>query len=916
MKITFGNHLDGCPSPSSQLGLDILVVGPAGFLDLLELRLGLSPVTGEGLDRILAYRSALEESAAQAERFFSASLSVDPLASARVLLQWRDELALAGWEGNADDDAPARLQDLASVESQFRKSKHFPTSAPSRLRNVLSSLGSGLDPRIETVQLADPIEFFPALWREALTSLPVTEHEWDLPRSPLAVPGTRLHHLQSSLLDENPPEAPHPSETDCSLRVVESSGISSSAAAAASLLASETSGSCLIGEPTSLAPLNAALHQRDLPVFNSASRTAAGTLTQLAPLVLRLHWEPFDPQSLLEFLLHPVSPLSRRLSRNLAYALNQTPSRKNRRWSKAIEDTLEKAADDQERKRIREQLSTWLDVDTFPDKAPGTTYAETTRRLATWMGKRGGLAESLPERAPWLAACKSLHHLARALDISGELTCNELERLIAEWLPTAMRSESSGAELGDANCLSSPAHLLEPVEHLIWWLPSHQTAPRLPWNRSELAWLANRGTALIDPQSRQRIQQRETFRAVLGASQSLTIFHCSSPSGAEATPSILVRIFAECGHDQIVQSPSQLLDPEPVASRPLPPQDNQWSISDPQLLSRRDSESFSSLHKFLYSPWEWVLDYKARLRPGPIKDFRIVDDARRRGSLLHGFVESLLEPELDEDPSGLVRAPHPTQSAPAASLLETLVRRVFHDQATIDWQSVSREAIHEWVESEWHHILGAQAAHYLVPGHEASRSELLYLAKTGLWELITQFREAHIRSVRCEEKIDQCGFCGGLLNGFIDLQVTSETGGVAVIDLKLGGKSFRREELANGRHLQLAVYGHLLHTTHSQEAHIAYFIFSGGGTLLARSNEFFPGATVVPSKRGVPPGDWHACWDEFEVLWKERREQLDRGEVEVTLTTFKPALTPSHWTIPEPDRFTPYRILSGWEATK
>ena len=69
-------------------------------------------------------------------------------------------------------------------------------------------------------------------------------------------------------------------------------------------------------------------------------------------------------------------------------------------------------------------------------------------------------------------------------------------------------------------------------------------------------------------------------------------------------------------------------------------------------------------------------------------------------------------------------------------------------------------------------------------------------------------------------------------------------------------------------------------------------------------------------KRGVPPGDWHACWDEFEVLWQERREQLDRGDVEVTLKTFKPELTPSHWSIPEPDRFTPYRILSGWETTK
>jgi hypothetical protein len=279
---------------------------------------------------------------------------------------------------------------------------------------------------------------------------------------------------------------------------------------------------------------------------------------------------------------------------------------------------------------------------------------------------------------------------------------------------------------------------------------------------------------------------------------------------------------------------------------------------------------------------------------------------------LHGFVESLLEPEPDPIDLEGKTIPDAGQSneIESAGLLETLVRRLFTKDSKISWQTVSREAVIEWVESHWEDILVTQAAHYLVPGNEASKSELLYLAKNAIWELLQQLRAAEIVSVTCEEKIADIPFGdGGKIGGFIDLKVSRADGSIGLIDLKLGGLTYRREELARGRHLQLAIYGHLVQSKHGKDAHCAYFIFSGGGKMLARSNAFFPNAEIA-NPRGGPVDEWNECWNGFEGFWRQRRAQLDCGKIEL-----QSSLNLGAWEVPDPGKYSDYLHLTGWSRT-
>lgn len=897
--------------PDSLRGINRIVLGPRGLLDLLELRLGLAPVAIDHTSRLLSYREALRTAAELKKRFYSASFEVDPFGSSKVLLRWRDDLCLSGWAPElSHDSASARLQDLADVEEIFRKSREAELDESRRLLRIKAAFHAEADPGFETFDVLETVEHFPVRWRDVLERLNPTENAFPAPSQPLAEAGTRLHAMQERLLRKDGLFE----GTDHTIRIVEGPVLSKNADAAAALLSALDSGQkCLISDPAELAPLNRAVQSLDSPAVGSGSRSSLGALIQLAPVLLRLHWGPFNPQAWLEFFLHPVRPLHPKLAGNLAFALNQSPSRANPAWQNAITKTLNSTEDPAQTKRINEQIASWLSPEEFSDVAQTDVLSDTMLKLSDWLSARGS-GEGEREKSGWLAASSSVRSLAKSIASVPTVTREDLERIVAEWLPGAAIGDTSPPELGGPQRIATPGHLLESTDHVVWWQPREKTVSKMPWTTTETAWLEENGVAFPNHDLLTKTAQSRSYRSILNARRSLTIFHCPQNDATDGVLSPLaVRLMAEFGGDIVVAS-EELIDFAEADIIPLPRPRESWSISCPELLTSRENESFSSLNKFIYTPWEWVLSYKARLRSGPQVDCRISDDARRQGSLLHGFVESLLEPEPDPLEVSDSNVPDAGKSNEAesvtAGLLETLVTRLFDDNSSISWKDISQKAVTDWVENQWENILIHQAAHYLVPGNEASRSELLYLAKNAIWELLQQLRAANVVSVTCEEKITDIPFVGGHIGGFIDLKVVNEEGETGLIDMKLGGLSYRRDELVNGRHLQLAVYGQLIKSKYGKDAHCAYFIFSGGGKMLARSNRFFPNADMVYPKDGTPEEEWRACWAQFEQFWSARRGQLNTGTIELE-TSFDLA----NWTVAEPGKYSDFLHLTGWKET-
>ena len=76
--------------------------------------------------------------------------------------------------------------------------------------------------------------------------------------------------------------------------------------------------------------------------------------------------------------------------------------------------------------------------------------------------------------------------------------------------------------------------------------------------------------------------------------------------------------------------------------RPLPAPRRWWKLPDGKWLEPRARESYSSLEKFIYTPFSWVLNHPARLQRGPMTSLKLVPDFRLKGTLLHRLLDLLL----------------------------------------------------------------------------------------------------------------------------------------------------------------------------------------------------------------------------------------------------------------------------------
>ena len=895
MKILFGTNLDGCPCPAHRRGVGKLVCGPQGLLSILEVATGIPPSESVSeLERLLSYREALDEYLVEnTDAFFARSYSVESLSTSRVLLRWRDELKLAGWSliNNDSDDLPQRLNDLAGIESIAAEMPAFRIGVAERIDQILGRLEQGAQTGVDQIVALEPPDTLATKWTQLLEALPVV-YDLQMPTAPAARPGTRLHTLQSRLLSVDESAADDVVATDESVVILRDFSEVTLARAAAQHWRDPSVGpiSVLVAPTDNRRRLNESLEQLDQPKFTAQESSLSGSLTQLLPLSLKLHWDPFDPQAWLEFLLHPVCPVAGSLRYRLARAINGTPGRGNGDWKKAIEQALERVSDDtDQRTKIEKSISSWVELPTFDRDTgiPGEVISSTASQLANWMRSVGVAkhASNEEDASMWISAAGNIDAFGRALGDLPQVSHQELDRLLAIWLATSGDRIHETGEIGAPLPVSEPGQVLSAVDHLFWWQPDDAGSYRVPWSLQEREWLAGLNISLLTSRALLEADDAANRRAILNATESLTVFVASGQCGSKTSP-VVTRIVAELGSG-VIEGVADKIKTAPLSVRPLPAPRRWWQFSDPALLAPRAKESFSSSSKMIYSPYQWVLNYKARLEDGRLFGFGVGDDFIRRGNLLHDLAERLFMP------------------APEA------------DTPPIDWTRCDEASLRQWLDSVWPALLAERAAQYRMPGFEAARNGLLHTGRQALWQLVHHFQEAGVTSVEVEKYIDGVNFVGGELNGRIDL-VARTADAVAVVDLKLGGKSSRSPELADNRHLQLAVYGHLLQQTEGVDPAAAFFIFSRGGSLLTRTNAFFPGAAPVSLNNAGDSSEWSGCWQDFETIWQWRRSQLDAGRIEVTVGSTESDQIPplEHWAAPEDaDKYNDFDALTGWPRT-
>jgi RecB family exonuclease len=314
----------------------------------------------------------------------------------------------------------------------------------------------------------------------------------------------------------------------------------------------------------------------------------------------------------------------------------------------------------------------------------------------------------------------------------------------------------------------------------------------------------------------------------------------------------------------------------PLQARSLPPKVRWWQLPPAVTLPPRESESFSSLDAYIHSPYQWLLRYAARIRPGSLGS--VSDGSQLKGNLAHRLYEEYFN------------------AHPAITGI---------DPATID----------AWVDACMPSLLQQEGALLLEAGRQAECERFIVQLQESLTTLVEHLQSAGVVSVQME--LQQEGlYAGGKLNGSIDLLATRADGTEAVVDIKWGGRKFRRDALLDNSYLQLATYAQLRRNNGATSSPaLSYFIVMDAH-LLSLEHGFFPNAEILR-----PGGEESAAqyWQRFEQTWRWRRAQFDRGLVEVTVTDTEPTAEslPGDDGLPMPeasDSFNDYRVLTGWGA--
>jgi hypothetical protein len=870
-RITFGGHLDGQRATQPTDSLGVSVVGPLGFLNILETQLGLLAIHHSQAERIVQYRDCLEK-LDNDQRFYHRSFATDPLGTAACLLDWRDQWILHGWNGAMANDAPKRLWDLAEVESIANKA--VSPNIGQRLNAVYQALQHRkLD--IEQVQLVDSAETFPARWQTVLSKLPVVD--------PVALqPAGQgfLKTLQQQLQAVATGQAPKklPWQDDGSVLVVQAETPTLAAQWLSTQMAIDRQTLLVSGDKG--ARLDALLAAASLPRQGLKEASAFRPALQVLPLALELLWDPINFYALVQFLTHPVCPVRSHARRRLAEKVADAPGIGGAYWQRTLAEIDEHYGEEQAPK-VREQIATWIEHARFPSEAgaPLDAVIDRVRRLADFFRRRLGETDTAQRLAfqAGFGQCTACLESLKGLQAQGadQIRPRQLQKLVAQATANGSDNPLWPAEVGAGQVVSQPGAVIEPAERVIWWQLAMPVLPGSdPWSTSEVRALRQAGT--LPPEVADRLDRaaHDWLRPVLAAQAQLVLV--LPPPGEEIHP--LWQMIGAVVEQPTVIELETLLSAggetmATVTAVPLPAPKRWWQLPDDVAITLRPKESFSSLEQLLFNPYQWLLRYSAKLQPSRIVsmggDFRIF------GNLAHGLVEQYFL-----HPSALV---------------------------------MSEAEFDIWFAESFSVLVDQEGATLRSPGRGADLEGFRYRLHHSMCNLRDQVAKAGIVQVLPEQGVAG-QFPGGELAGSADLVMQNGRGERAIVDMKWSGIKKFPDKLKRNRHLQLAIYAELLRQETGEWPSVAYYVLDRA-RFFAPDDRAFPDAEVVPSADGENTAQ---LWQRFLATWHWRVAQIQSGQIEVVLDAIpatEDSEPPEEAMMMETlnEAYNDYRALAGWD---
>jgi RecB family exonuclease len=849
VKIILGQEFDSGSYPDAlgvqEATMGDVVVGPSGLVGILETRLGLSKDRPHEAVRIGHYLRILKDND-NGTRFYSKSLEADAWSTAKTILTWRDELKISGWNGEAPSGASERLKTLSELEEVFRN--ELIEGMGDRLQAILAALNPPHKLDIQQIQLVESRKSWPSCWNRVFDSLNksgvlVTEISPNFPTN-----SGDLNVLQRSLEPGN--DYTQKLTIDGSLCVMTAPNEWEACEAIASFLEANQKSNeknlIIRGGGSSL--LDETLSRHNLPRLGYDSRSRWRTALQVLPLVLANYWEPFDAQRLLEFLVLPKAPISRKVRSFFADAIREHPGINGPKWDVAINKSLLIETTKQPNDFLSE-LKFWFGDDQRynPDQGmPVDVIVKVCNRLSEWAGKHG-----IVENDDILLKSASIFKDVKEVVLAStetRITEPQLNRILDSVVGEGLEGPDTFAQAAPWSVVDTPSQIWGPADTVIWWnFTSSGTDPlHVTWTPDEMNDLAPFGVEL-KPTKDRRLREADYWRnAVKWAGKRLVLVAPISIAGTavnfhpfwDEIRYVLDRneknteaLLFDASHLWREHNPNLIghdINREPLQMNQLPEPQGEWE-APPGLIQGRPKESASSIQMLIGCPLAWVLKYVLWLKPGDLVSLPAGNTML--GTLCHAVIEKTFNtPNL----------PTPVDAAKLA--------KDYFDQ-----------------------LAPQMASPFLAPQRKPERDrvrEKLALGAKKLAELI-KISKLKIRGQEIER--DKDFKKNQKIDGRIDLVLGDDTNDQVVVDLKWSGKSrYKRDELRQGQAVQLAVYAWLLAQAKSPFPSGAYY-------MLAQSELVSANCSFLPDECVFSDVDLEEIWKASVAAYDHRLQELHNG---------------------------------------
>ena len=871
-KIIFGLHLGDqqLPRLKKEITGGTHLLGPTGFLQFLETRLGLTghPNNNDHL-RTEQYRQALNLCiGTQAADCFRLSFTADPFATATALLELRDELLLTGWDFTIEKNMPARLLGLATIEDILTGTEHSVTLDPGfadRFQMVRERL-NWLLPDYPSIHLNEPKELLPPHFISLFNQLEKVGFSIkNLTTKTSSNTDTDLGRLKESI--QNSSAKKFTPSGDGSLLVIKSKRDTELAAWIAKLIAKNPTfqPACLIPEKNRT--LDLSLSQEGLPSLGMLSASSARPSLQILKLIPTFLWNPIDPYKIMEFVTLSVKPLSDDLAIRIARQMASTPGLRSDSWyamqEQFFEELTERAQEDTTINvaAVREQYNFWFNRKRVSSSksVPKTEVIEIYDYIADWA--RQEFVDTDEQNTSLLVLAEQARRIVDLLftlppnmDFLTPLQLERIVRTIYEPAPITFEEQA----IGHLPYTYQPASVIGSVDHLLWWNfiqnePDHFFSR---WYPSELGFFNKKNITLSTPEKENALLLWQRNRPIIHANKRLVLCIPEKVKGSEvhthplfdelnAYTTTLSSITLDINEDS---TPSVFTEKftlpvrEKIAHRKLARPQLFLKIDHPSLANQNKKESFTSLNDLFYYPYKWVFRHKARLQASSI--LSIVKDVTLMGNLSHRFFELLFKEDITK---------------------------------------MDRAAVAEWIDEKAPNLLKEEGAVLLMYGREPEKISFLNKVKYAAWSLVEMIQQNDWK-VRETEMGLSGKFAGFPINGKADL-VLERKDEIAVIDLKWRGANWRSKLIKSEEDLQLVMYSKMLSNPSSMDrqesewAHTAYFILENG-KMISRNNQAFKQAVSVSPDQDFKEVN-QRIWEKMTRTYQWRLQQLANGLVEV-----------------------------------